>query len=129
MSRVLVVDDEPHFLAVMQVILERAGHEVLFAEHGAEGLEKAYQHHPDVILLDEMMPGISGGEVCSRIKSDPAVRDIAVIMHSAAPSACAPAYVQAIGADAALLKPCLPKEILDTVETCLRSRLNSSFAS
>ncbi len=120
MSRVLVVDDEPGFLMVMQTILERAGYEILFAEHGAEGLEMAYKYHPDVILLDEMMPGISGGEVCTRIKNDPAVKDIAVVMHSAAPSACAPAYVKAIGADAALLKPCTPLEILETVAACLR---------
>lgn len=119
MSLVLVIDDEPGFLNLMQVILERAGHEVLFAEHGAEGLEMARKHHPDVILLDEMMPGMSGGEVCTRLKSDPATRDIPVVIHSAAPSACAPAYLKAIGADAALLKPSLPVEILDTVATCL----------
>lgn len=83
----------------------------------------AHKHHPDVILLDEMMPGMSGGEVCTRLKSDPATRDISVVMHSAAPSACAPVYITAIGADAALLKPCLPVEILDTVSTCLRTRV------
>ena len=123
MSVVLVIDDEPGFLVIMQVILERGGYEVLFAEHGQEGLEMVYQHHPDLVLLDEMMPGISGGEVCSKIKSDPAVSGIPVVMHSAAPSACAPAYLQAIGADAALLKPCLPVEILDTVASCLGARV------
>lgn len=123
MSLVLVIDDEPGFLTVMQVILERAGYQVLFAEHGTEGLAIAHQHHPDVILLDEMMPGMSGGEVCTRLKSDPATRDISVVMHSAAPSACAPAYLKQIEADGALLKPAMPAEILDTVAACLSTRV------
>jgi len=121
MSVVLVIDDEPGFLIIMQAILERAGHKVLFAEHGAEGLAMAHKHHPDVILLDEMMPGMSGGEVCTRLKADPATRSISVVMHTAAPSAVAPAYIKQIGADAALLKPCLPVEILNTVATYART--------
>ena len=123
MSLVLVIDDEPGFLTIMQMILERGGHQVLFAEHGAEGLEMAQQHHPDVILLDEMMPIMSGGEVCIRLKSDPATRDIPVVMHTAAPSAVAPAYIKQIGADAALLKPSLPVEILDTVAACTSAKV------
>jgi CheY-like chemotaxis protein len=123
MSVVLVIDDEPGFLSIMQVILERAGYQVLFAEHGQEGLDMIYEHRPDLVLLDEMMPGISGGEVCAKIKSDPDVAAIPIVMHSAAPSACAPAYLQEIGANAALLKPCLPVEILDTVASCLGARV------
>jgi CheY-like chemotaxis protein len=121
MSVVLVVDDEPGFLIIMQAILERAGHKVLCAEHGAEGLAMARQHHPDVILLDEMMPGMTGGEVCTRLKADPTTRSIAVVMHSASPGAVAPAYIKQIGADGALLKPCLPVEILKTVATYART--------
>jgi two-component system cell cycle response regulator len=123
MSLVLVIDDEPGFLPIMQAILERAGYEVLFAEHGVEGLALAQTHHPDIILLDEMMPGMSGGEVCTRLKSDPATSKIPIVMHSAAPSACAPAYLKQIGADAALLKPCPPVDILTTVATCLRMKV------
>ncbi len=121
MSVVLVIDDEPGFLIIMQAILERAGHKVLFAEHGAEGLAMANKHHPDVILLDEMMPGMSGGEVCTRLKADPATHDISVVIHSAAPSAVVPAYIKQIGADAALLKPALPVEILKMVTTFART--------
>jgi CheY-like chemotaxis protein len=58
---------------------------------------------------------MSGGEVCTRLKADPATRNISVVMHSAAPSAVAPAYIKQIGADGALLKPALPVEILNTV--------------
>jgi CheY-like chemotaxis protein len=123
MSVVLVIDDEPGFLTVMQVILERAGYQALFAEHGAEGLEMAHRHHPDVILLDEMMPGMSGGEVCALLKGDPATRDISVVMHSASPNACAPAYIKQIGANGALLKPARPVEILDIVAACLGARV------
>lgn len=126
MSLVLVIDDEPGFLNLMQFILERAGYEVLLAEHGAEGLQLARKHRPDIILLDEMMPAMTGGEVCIHIKSHPATSHIPVVMHSTAPHVCAPTFLKAVGADAALLKPSLPVDILDTVAACLRARVRPS---
>lgn len=119
MTTVLIVDDEEGFLQIIQIILKRAGFATLAAANGEDGLELAYQHHPDVIILDDMMPGMSGGDVCMRIKSDPTVADIAIIMYSAGAKVRNPAYIEQIGADGVLFKPSLPNEIIDTIRGCL----------
>jgi CheY-like chemotaxis protein len=115
MYTVLIVDDEEGFLQIIQVILKRAGYRTLVANNGSDGLEMVYQHHPDIIILDDMMPGLTGGDVCLRIKNDPAVSHIPVVMHSAGAKVRNPQYIQQIGADGVLFKPSLPNEILETV--------------
>jgi phosphoserine phosphatase RsbU/P len=70
MSKVLVVDDDPAVLKVIQRALQQQGHEVTVASHGKEGLEQARQTHPDLIICDWMMPYIDGLEVCRQVKAD-----------------------------------------------------------
>ncbi len=82
-ERILVVDDSPDSRALMGHILKRAGYEVLEAEDGAEGLQQSFTASPDLILLDIVMPGMDGFEVCSLLKSDGRTRDIPVIFLSA----------------------------------------------
>lgn len=115
MPTVLVIDDEEGFLQIMQIILKRAGFATLAATNGEAGLDLAYEHHPDVIILDDMMPGMSGGDVCMQIKGDPDIANIAVIMYSAGAKVRNTAYIEQIGADGVMFKPSLPNEILDTV--------------
>jgi len=66
--RVLVVDDQIEMLEMLKIILTAAGFEVIPALDGASGLRSAYQNHPDAILLDIMMPGMDGFEVCRRMR-------------------------------------------------------------
>ena len=122
MSTVLIVDDEEGFLQIIQVILKRAGFKTLVATNGTDGLNMVYTYRPDIVILDDMMPGMTGGDVCAHLKSDPTVRDIAVVMHSAGAKVRNPAYIQQIGADGVLFKPSLPHEILETINTCLEAR-------
>ncbi len=122
MFTVLVIDDEDGFLQIIQVILKRAGFRTLVASSGTEGLEMVYDQRPDVVILDDMMPGMTGGEVCMQIKGDPNVRHIPVVMHSAGAKVRNPAYIQQIGADGVLFKPSLPNEMVETINQCLETR-------
>lgn len=106
-------------LHILGLILDRAGYKTLVADNGEDALSMVYHHRPSVIILDEMMPGLSGGEVCFRIKADESVSQTAIIMHSAGTQIQSEAYLRRIGADAALAKPCPPKRIVETVASFL----------
>ena len=79
----LIIDDDPANLAVAAGFLERQGLEVLIAHGGAEGVERAREAQPDLILLDVMMPEMDGYETCHRLKDDEATRHIPVLFLSA----------------------------------------------
>src|SRR5512142_141795 len=82
-STVLIVDDEESGRETLQSILEGEGYNLIMAENGPQAIEKAKHFLPDVILLDVMMPGMTGFEVCQRIRSDPQIAEIPVIMLTA----------------------------------------------
>jgi diguanylate cyclase (GGDEF)-like protein len=82
-ARILVVDDVPDNIKLLAYELTDEGHAVLVAHDGPQALARADAERPDVILLDIMMPGIDGIEVCRRLKDDPLLRSIPVIMVSA----------------------------------------------
>lgn len=82
-SRILLVDDTPGNLDVLSAILEDLECQLIVATHGERALELAHKQHPDLILLDVMMPGINGFEVCNRLKANPATAAIPVIFVTA----------------------------------------------
>ena len=82
-SLVLIVDDEYIGRETLQSVLEGEGYELEMAENGFQAIEKAKQLLPDVILLDVMMPGMTGFEVCQRIRSDPQIAEIPIIILTA----------------------------------------------
>src|SRR4051812_22896744 len=79
MGKVLVVDDHPRIVRLLQVALEKE-HEVLTAFNGEDGLRVARETHPDVMILDVVMPGLDGYRVLHRLKDDPDTRGITIIM-------------------------------------------------
>ncbi len=81
--RLLIVDDEPSIAKVVRKQLEVAGFEVAVAKDGVEALASVQAHHPDLILLDVMLPKINGHEVCKALRADPQTRAIPIIMLSA----------------------------------------------
>lgn len=83
MARVLIVDDEPGIRELCRVNLALAGHEVVEAADGSEGLKQAAAMRPDVILLDVLMPGMSGWEVLEQLRADEATKSIPVVMLTA----------------------------------------------
>src|SRR5687767_10100782 len=86
-ARIVIIDDNANDIAVTRRFLERRGFEVLPALDGEEGLRLATQSHPDAVVVDYRMPGMNGFEVARRIKADPDLRTIPVLMLTGADSA------------------------------------------
>jgi len=82
-QRVLIVDDDRVILRLLQVNFRLEGFDVETASRGDEALEKAGTYRPDAVVLDVMMPGIDGWEVCRRLKEDPDMKDVPVVFLSA----------------------------------------------
>ena len=78
-NRILVIDDDKTFGMIVTANLKREGYEVLWVPTGEQGLEMAGKNPPDLIILDVMLPGITGREVCSRLKEDSQTKDIPII--------------------------------------------------
>jgi CheY-like chemotaxis protein len=83
MPRILVADDDAVIVRLLQVNFRLEGYDVETAAHGEEAIQKAGELHPKLILLDVMMPGVDGWEVCRRLKEDPGTADIPVVFLSA----------------------------------------------
>lgn len=82
-ARVLVVDDEPDIVRLLTFALQADGYQVIAARNGSDGLERARQEHPDIVILDVMMPGMDGFEVCNELRSKPDTASLPIIMLSA----------------------------------------------
>ncbi len=114
---VLVIDDDPGLLTLVQMGLERDGYRVVIARDGQEGLRKAYQVHPDVIILDIMMPGLDGWATCQRLR---AICDTPIIMLTAKTGGGDIVKGLSLGADDYLTKPCGFDELKARLRTVLR---------
>ena len=113
---VLVVDDEADLLQVTGWWFEQAGYRVLIAPDGAMALKTARAEHPDVIILDIMMPVMDGFQVLRELKRDPVLRDISVITLTVKSLEHDINTSIKLGALCHLVKPYQPKELLDEVE-------------
>ena len=103
--QILIVDDSHFFLQVVKEFLKRSGHRILTAKSGAEALEIIGSNKPNVILMDYHMADINGDECCQRIKSDPATKDIPVIMLTSAGNEEDMEQCRAAGCDDYITKP------------------------
>ncbi len=105
MDRIMVVDDEPDIVNLVSKILQKAGYWVSSASTGDQALEAIETEAPDLILLDLVMPGKSGLEVCKILKSQPKTKDIPVIMFTALGRDVDRNLSSWAGADAHITKP------------------------
>ncbi|MDW7730946.1 MAG: response regulator [Methanolobus sp.] len=119
-EKLLIVDEEIDALTALKVALEAEGYNVIVALDGFEGIEKARTENPDVILLDIMMPGMDGFEVCRRLKSDPSTDHIPVIMLTAKGETDDKVEGLELGADDYVTKPFNLKELKARIKTVLR---------
>ncbi len=120
--KILIADDEPNILISLEYLMQREGFEVLVARDGNEALELARDRHPDLILLDAMMPGRDGFEVCREIRADPELRDMRILMLTARGRDTDIAKGQAMGADAYVVKPFSTRELADKVREMLTEK-------
>jgi two-component system phosphate regulon response regulator PhoB len=83
MARVLVIDDDIDIASLVGMKLELDGHSVAIEQDGTRGLAKAQRDHPDVMIVDWNLPGLTGPEICERVRTDPALADVWMIMLTA----------------------------------------------
>jgi DNA-binding response OmpR family regulator len=104
-KEILIVDDEPDVVVPIQFLMEQQGYRVMTAERGEDALDLIYQYKPDLVLLDIMLPGIDGYEVCEIIRLNPDFRDVKIIFLTAKGREVEIAKGLALGADAYISKP------------------------
>ena len=121
-STVLIVDDNPQNIELLQAFLESLPVRIVTAIDGVDALEKVAQHNPDLILLDIMMPRMSGFQVCKRLKTDPKTRDIQVLMVTALNELGDIEQASDCGTDDFVSKPINKLELLTRVKSLLRVR-------
>jgi DNA-binding response OmpR family regulator len=112
-STVLIIDDDASHRRLAQMIFERGGFEVSIATEGSEGVRQAMMRPPSIIILDLMMEGLHGFEVCKMLRANSNLRRTAIIVTSGKAYKADIDKAMQLGADAYVVKPFLPKELLE----------------
>jgi len=117
---ILIVDDEVDLLELIEYNLKKAGYNVLKAENGPEGLRLARKHHPDLILLDIMMPRMTGFEVVAQLREDAELKHVPVLFLTARSDEETEVHGLEVGADDFLPKPISTAKLVARIKTALR---------
>ena len=117
--KVLIADDEQNIVISLEFLLKREGFEVLVAGDGESALQMVAEHHPDLVLLDVMMPKRNGYEVCQRMRERPEWRGIKIIMLSAKGRDVEVSKGVSLGADLYVTKPFSNAELVAQINTLL----------
>ena len=121
--RVLLIDDEPSIIKVVGKRLEVAGYEVMTALDGQDGLTKAKLGSPDIIILDIMMPKMSGFEVCAALKKDPQYQHIPIVIFTGKGKDMDEKLSRELGANAYISKPHTADDLVEQIEILLANVL------
>jgi two-component system, OmpR family, alkaline phosphatase synthesis response regulator PhoP len=121
-STILIVDDNPQNVELLQAFLESLPVKMVTASDGVEALEQVQKHNPDLILLDIMMPRMSGFQVCKKLKDNPQTKDIQVLMVTALNELGDIEQATECGTDDFVSKPVNKFELLTRVRSLLRVR-------
>lgn len=119
-KKILVVDDEKDFVELVKARLEACGYDIITAYNGKEALDKVRDEAPDLMLLDLMIPEISGYNVCLKIKVDKIYKKIPIIILTAKFQPSDLKFGKELGADGYLTKPFEPQELLDKIKGLLK---------
>jgi two-component system OmpR family response regulator len=117
MPKILVIEDEENVLEVVKVYLEKDGYEVFVSTTGKKGLQLFSQHQPDILILDLMLPDITGEEICQQIRKQ---SNVPILMLTAKSAVEDRISGLSMGADDYLVKPFSPRELVVRVRTVLR---------
>lgn len=128
MSRIVVVEDDPDIAELLRYFLERASHDVEVLPHGQDALPRLREHVPDLVILDRMLPGMDGLEICRQLRASPALADLPVMMLTARAEESDRIVGLELGADDYITKPFSAKEVVARVNALLR-RSSRSAAS
>jgi len=118
-KKIMVVDDEPYIARVIKFKLEQEGYTVISANDGQSGLQKIKEEKPDMVLLDVMMPGLSGYEVCQKIKQDAELAGIPVVILTAKGQERDREQGLTMGASDYITKPFSPNRLLELVKNMI----------
>lgn len=121
MRRVLIVDDEPNIVTALEFLFRRSDYEVKVASTGDEALLAIDSDRPDVVLMDVMMPGRNGYEVCQAIRERPELAGIKIVMLSTRGNDAEISKGLSLGADLYVTKPFSTQELVGSVDRLLRS--------
>jgi DNA-binding response OmpR family regulator len=121
-KRILIIEDDPAVLRAISYMLEKEGYEVLTAVNGLEGLTKVKGENPDLLILDVMLPGIDGFEVCHRLRAEPQTAQLPILMLSAKGQAADKSMGLQVGANEYLTKPVERLVLLSKVEALLGAK-------
>jgi DNA-binding response OmpR family regulator len=121
-SKVLVIEDDPATTRLVDYSLRHHGYQVITAANGLEGIRKAQNEAPDLVILDVMLPGMDGFEICNRLRTNPATCKIKILMFSAKTQDADRQTGMKVGADDYLTKPAAPAEIVARVEKLLTQK-------
>jgi phosphate regulon transcriptional regulator PhoB len=119
-ATILVIDDEKDLIELVRYNLEKDGFDVIAATDGQSGLEVVKKHRPDLVVLDLMMPGMDGLQICKQLRSDPRMGRIPVIMLTAKATEADRIVGLELGADDYITKPFSPREVVARVKAVLR---------
>ncbi|MYL84496.1 response regulator [Desulfovibrio aerotolerans] len=123
-GKILIVDDEVHIRMLLEQTLEELeedfGIDILSAQNGEEGLALIKSQQPDVVFLDIMMPKLNGYEVCQRVKDDPAITDIGIVLLTAKGQEVDRRQGLELGASRYMTKPFDPDEVLKVAKELLK---------
>ena len=115
-KRILICDDDPVILRLLQVNLELEGYDVLLAHHGEHAIEVATAERPDLVILDIMMPKLDGYQTCERLKASDKTKEIPVVFLSAKAQQTDIERGKEFGVAEYLTKPFDPNDLIDVVE-------------
>jgi DNA-binding response OmpR family regulator len=118
-QKILIADDEPNIVISLEYLMKREGYEVIVARDGQQALEAILRERPSLVLLDVMMPGKSGFDVCQEVRATAEVKDTPILMLTAKGRDTDIAKGMAMGANAYMAKPFSTKEIAAKVRELL----------
>lgn len=113
---ILIADDETHILNVLSIKLKNAGYEIITAEDGVEAYTLASEHQPDLIITDYQMPGLSGLELCSKLKCNPATNNVSAILLTARGFSISEEDMRLGNIREVIMKPFSPRQVLSRVQ-------------
>lgn len=121
-EKILIVDDDPSMVRLVEHILRLESYEILSVRNGAQAIEKTGTIEPDVIILDVILPGADGFEICEALRHDPATAQIPILMLSRRRQELDKSQASEVGADVYLTKPPDPIELRSEVRALITKR-------